>query len=139
VLASRETQIFTLVAEGPTNREIRHRLNSAEKTIMHHTANVLGRLHVRGRLEAAGCLWGAAGLASEAVRAHVLPGTSRTATSRRIPVDADAQERNFICAALPLVRSRIVLAFQRLALGPQIQPAMLVSGPAAPLGPLGCR
>ena len=52
-LTPRETEILRLVAEGLTNREIGQRLGLAEKTIKHYMTNVLGKLHVRSRLEAA--------------------------------------------------------------------------------------
>ncbi len=52
-LTPRETEILGLVAQGLTNREIGERLSLAEKTIRHYMTNVLGKLHVRSRLEAA--------------------------------------------------------------------------------------
>ena len=52
-LSEREREILSLVAEGMTNREIGERVHLAEKTIKHHMTNVLGKLHVRSRVEAA--------------------------------------------------------------------------------------
>ena len=52
-LTVREAQILELVAQGLTNREIGRRLSLAEKTVKHYMTNVLGKLHVRSRLEAA--------------------------------------------------------------------------------------
>jgi DNA-binding NarL/FixJ family response regulator len=52
-LTEREREILRLVAEGLTNREIGERLHLAEKTIKHYMTNVLGKLHVRSRVEAA--------------------------------------------------------------------------------------
>lgn len=52
-LTAREAEILHLVATGLTNREIGKRLNLAEKTVKHYMTNVLGKLHVRSRLEAA--------------------------------------------------------------------------------------
>jgi two-component system nitrate/nitrite response regulator NarL len=52
-LSERETQILQLVSEGLTNREIGERLFLAEKTIKHYMTNVLQKLHVRSRVEAA--------------------------------------------------------------------------------------
>jgi DNA-binding NarL/FixJ family response regulator len=52
-LTARETEILRLVSQGLTNREIGERLSLAEKTIKHYMTNVLGKLHVRSRLEAA--------------------------------------------------------------------------------------
>lgn len=52
-LTERERDILGLVAEGLTNREIGERLHLAEKTIKHYMTNVLQKLHVRSRVEAA--------------------------------------------------------------------------------------
>ena len=52
-LTERERDIVSLVAEGLTNREIGARLHLAEKTIKHYMTNVLQKLHVRSRVEAA--------------------------------------------------------------------------------------
>lgn len=52
-LTEREREILRLVAAGLTNREIGERLHLAEKTIKHYMTNILGKLHVRSRLEAA--------------------------------------------------------------------------------------
>lgn len=52
-LTPRETEILQLVAQGLSNREIGERLSLAEKTVKHYMTNVLGKLHVRTRLEAA--------------------------------------------------------------------------------------
>ncbi|MEZ4594617.1 MAG: response regulator transcription factor [Chloroflexota bacterium] len=52
-LTDRERDILGLVAEGLTNREIGERLHLAEKTIKHYMTNVLQKLQVRSRVEAA--------------------------------------------------------------------------------------
>jgi DNA-binding NarL/FixJ family response regulator len=52
-LTKRERQIFELVGEGLTNREIAERLFLAEKTVKHYMTNVLQKLHLRNRVEAA--------------------------------------------------------------------------------------
>jgi DNA-binding NarL/FixJ family response regulator len=52
-LTEREQQILELVAQGLTNREVGERLHLAEKTIKHYMTNVLQKLHVRSRVEAA--------------------------------------------------------------------------------------
>jgi len=52
-LTEREREILQLVAEGLTNREIGERVHLAEKTVKHYMTNVLGKLHVRSRVEAA--------------------------------------------------------------------------------------
>ena len=52
-LTPREQEILELVADGLTNREIGERLYLAEKTVKHYMTNVLQKLHVRSRVEAA--------------------------------------------------------------------------------------
>jgi len=52
-LTDRERQILDLVAQGLTNREIGERLFLAEKTVKHYMTNILGKLQVRSRVEAA--------------------------------------------------------------------------------------
>jgi len=52
-LSEREREILSLVAEGLTNREIAERVHLAEKTVKHHMTNILGKLRVRSRVEAA--------------------------------------------------------------------------------------
>jgi DNA-binding NarL/FixJ family response regulator len=52
-LSEREREILSLVAEGLTNREIGDRLHLAEKTVKHYMTNVLQKLQVRTRVEAA--------------------------------------------------------------------------------------
>jgi two-component system nitrate/nitrite response regulator NarL len=52
-LTSREREVLELVAQGFTNLEIGERLSLAEKTIKHYMTNILGKLHVRSRVEAA--------------------------------------------------------------------------------------
>lgn len=52
-LTERERQILELVAGGLANREIGERLHLAEKTIKHYMTNVLQKLHVRSRVQAA--------------------------------------------------------------------------------------
>ena len=52
-LTEREKQILNLVAEGLTNREIGEKLHLAEKAIKHYMTNVLQKLQVRSRVEAA--------------------------------------------------------------------------------------
>ena len=41
------------LSQGLTNREIGVRLHLAEKTVKHHVTQVLHKLHVRSRTEAA--------------------------------------------------------------------------------------
>ncbi|MCB9431345.1 MAG: response regulator transcription factor [Ardenticatenaceae bacterium] len=52
-LTERERQILTLLADGLTNREIGGQLFLAEKTIKHYMTNILQKLQVRSRVEAA--------------------------------------------------------------------------------------
>jgi DNA-binding NarL/FixJ family response regulator len=52
-LTSREREVLELVALGLGNQEIGARLSLAEKTIKHYMTNILGKLHVRSRVEAA--------------------------------------------------------------------------------------
>ena len=52
-LTNREQEILMLVAQGMTNREIGEHLHLAEKTIKHYMTNVLQKLQVRSRVEAA--------------------------------------------------------------------------------------
>jgi DNA-binding NarL/FixJ family response regulator len=52
-LTPRERDILELVAKGRTNREIGEELYLAEKTVKHYMTNVLQKLHVRSRVEAA--------------------------------------------------------------------------------------
>jgi DNA-binding NarL/FixJ family response regulator len=52
-LTEREQEILRLVAQGLTNREIGEALHLAEKTIKHYMTNVLQKLQVRSRVEAA--------------------------------------------------------------------------------------
>ena len=52
-LSEREHKILSLVAEGLTNREIGERVFLAEKTVKNHMTNILGKLCVRSRVEAA--------------------------------------------------------------------------------------
>ncbi|MBA2719522.1 MAG: AAA family ATPase [Chloroflexi bacterium] len=52
-LTSREREVLTLVAAGRTNREIAERLFITEGTAGTHVSNILGKLGVRGRTEAA--------------------------------------------------------------------------------------
>ena len=52
-LSAREREVLGLVAEGLTNREIGERVHLAEKTVKNHMTNILGKLHVRSRVEAA--------------------------------------------------------------------------------------
>ena len=52
-LTERESQILEQVATGRSNKEIARRLNLSEKTVKHYMTNVLQKLQVRNRVEAA--------------------------------------------------------------------------------------
>jgi DNA-binding NarL/FixJ family response regulator len=52
-LTERERQILELIAVGAINKEIGQRLHLTEKTVKHYVTNILQKLHVRNRVEAA--------------------------------------------------------------------------------------
>lgn len=52
-LSAREHQVLELVASGMSNQEIGMKLGLAEKTIKHYMTNILTKLQVRSRVEAA--------------------------------------------------------------------------------------
>ncbi len=52
-LTQREIEILELVSDGLTNQEIGDNLHLAEKTIKHYMSNILQKLHVRSRVQAA--------------------------------------------------------------------------------------
>lgn len=52
-LTPRERQILEQVAMGRSNKEIADELYLAEKTVKHYMTNILQKLHVRNRVEAA--------------------------------------------------------------------------------------
>ncbi|MFF5076344.1 response regulator [Actinoplanes sp. NPDC000266] len=52
-LSDRETEVLRLLAEGRSNREIAAALFLAEGTVKNHVTNVLGKLGVRDRTQAA--------------------------------------------------------------------------------------
>jgi DNA-binding NarL/FixJ family response regulator len=52
-LTEREHQILELLAKGSSNKEIARELNLSEKTVKHYMTNILQKLQVRNRVEAA--------------------------------------------------------------------------------------
>lgn len=52
-LTEREVEVLRLIAQGATNREIAERLVISEGTVKNHISNILGRLGVRDRTQAA--------------------------------------------------------------------------------------
>ena len=52
-LSEQERRVLALIAEGKTNREIAHELHLGEGTVRNYVSNVLGKLGVANRAEAA--------------------------------------------------------------------------------------
>ena len=52
-LTDREIEILRMVADGASNKEIAYRLNLSEPTIKNHLRNILGKLHLKNRSQAA--------------------------------------------------------------------------------------
>lgn len=52
-LTERETEVLRLLAQGQTNKQIALRLHIAEKTVKVHVSNILGKLGVQSRTQAA--------------------------------------------------------------------------------------
>ncbi len=52
-LTPRERQILSILVQGRSNKEIGNSLELSEKTIKHHLTNILQKLRVRNRVEAA--------------------------------------------------------------------------------------
>jgi DNA-binding NarL/FixJ family response regulator len=52
-LTSREREVLRLIAQGATNREIAEKLTISEGTVKNHISNILGRLGLRDRTQAA--------------------------------------------------------------------------------------
>lgn len=52
-LTGREKEVLRLVAEGLTNVEIAHRLYLSDKTVKSHVSNILAKLHLPDRTQAA--------------------------------------------------------------------------------------
>lgn len=56
-LSQREREVLTLMAEGFSNQQIADRLGIGEKTVKTHVSNVLGKLDVSDRTQAAVYAW----------------------------------------------------------------------------------
>jgi len=66
-LTEREDNVLSLVAEGKTNREIGTELSLSEKTVKNYLSNILGKLEVGRRSQAA----------AYAARHYPLPGVTK--------------------------------------------------------------
>ena len=56
-LSDRELEVLKLIAEGLSNAEISRRLFISEKTTKNHVSNILGKLHLADRTQAAVYAW----------------------------------------------------------------------------------
>jgi two-component system, NarL family, response regulator LiaR len=56
-LSDRELEVLKLIAEGLSNAEISNRLFISEKTTKNHVSNILGKLHLADRTQAAVYAW----------------------------------------------------------------------------------
>jgi NarL family two-component system response regulator LiaR len=54
-LTERELEVLRLIAQGRSNREIAEELAIAELTVRTHVSNILGKLHLASRTQAALC------------------------------------------------------------------------------------
>lgn len=56
-LSDREMEVLKLIAEGMSNHDIAGRLYVSEKTVKSHVSNILGKLHLADRTQAAVYAW----------------------------------------------------------------------------------
>ena len=56
-LSERELDVLKLIAEGRNNAEIAERLVISEKTVKSHVSNILDKLHLEDRTQAAVYAW----------------------------------------------------------------------------------
>ncbi|HEX5941686.1 MAG TPA: response regulator transcription factor, partial [Anaerolineales bacterium] len=52
-LTEREYEVLGLIARGMSNREIAEKIFISEKTVKTHVSNILGKLHLEDRTQAA--------------------------------------------------------------------------------------
>jgi DNA-binding NarL/FixJ family response regulator len=52
-LTPRESEVLLLVADGATNREIATALDVTDNTVSFHVKNILAKLHLKNRAQAA--------------------------------------------------------------------------------------
>lgn len=51
-LTTREREIFALVSQGMSNKEVARRLKCTERTVKHHMTHIMQKLNVRNRVQA---------------------------------------------------------------------------------------
>ena len=56
-LSDRELEVLRLIADGLSNAEIAGKLVISEKTVKGHVSNILGKLHMMDRTQAAVLAW----------------------------------------------------------------------------------
>ena len=57
ILSERELEVLRLIASGGTNQEIAEKLMIGESTVKSHVGNILGKLHLADRTQAAVYAW----------------------------------------------------------------------------------
>ncbi|HEY7316453.1 MAG TPA: LuxR C-terminal-related transcriptional regulator [Candidatus Binatia bacterium] len=53
LLTAQEKQVLSLIAEGDTNKQIASALNMSPSAVRRHTENILSKLHLKNRIQAA--------------------------------------------------------------------------------------
>ncbi len=56
-LTERELEVLRLIAQGLSNQEIAQRLHITKRTVKHHVSNILNKLHLADRTQAAIYAW----------------------------------------------------------------------------------
>ena len=56
-LTDREMEVLRLIADGLSNTKIAEKLAISGKTVKGHVSNILGKLHLADRTQAAVCAW----------------------------------------------------------------------------------